>query len=391
MFKRKSKTSKSSKISSKSTKNTLKKSKSNEPENIIDNYNLNKILGRGSFGVVYKATHKKTGEERAIKDIFISQMEIKIVETEIEILKLMGCHPNIMCYVESQYNGLKVSYQFQQKYNFLIVTEYIPGDDLDVFIKSTKRNYIEENLFFKLANGITNGVKHLHSVGIAHLDIKPENIMYNDEQPKLIDFGFSCEFNKDFIKKSSKTGCSKSIRGTPNFVSPEYLSSLRRVEESIINNDNKSSIYKAIDAWALGVTLYVLANKGRVPFRYKTVNMLYNAIKNIQPSPSEHPNENIQNFFKDVDFLNKNWKTRSTIEDISKKISRYNNKSKSKSPPKSPFKSKSLSKYKSLSKSLSKSKSKSLSKSLSKSKSKSLSKSLSKSKSKKTRVREAIV
>ncbi|KHJ99595.1 hypothetical protein OESDEN_00429 [Oesophagostomum dentatum] len=87
------------------------------------------------------------------------------------------------------------------------------------------------------------GIKHLHSLHIVHLDIKPENVMLKrrgDSQVKLIDFGLSRLIPPGHTVKD--------MVGTPEFVAPEVV--------------NYEPLSPATDMWALGVVTYILLSGG---------------------------------------------------------------------------------------------------------------------------------
>ena len=107
---------------------------------------------------------------------------------------------------------------------------------------------------------IAKAVAHLHQCGIAHRDIKPENILISFDEDgeiivKLIDFGFA-----------TTTTTSDMHCGTPNFMAPELLESLRKYNPF------------AVDVWALGITLFYLC-EGRYPFKGYDERDLFRSIR----------------------------------------------------------------------------------------------------------------
>ncbi len=86
---------------------------------------------------------------------------------------------------------------------------------------------------------ICRGVQHMHENNVVHLDIKPENIMFEkktSQNLKLVDFGLACKMNPDEIVQVSMT--------TPEFAAPE-----------IVEHD---SVGFSTDMWAIGVLAYVM-------------------------------------------------------------------------------------------------------------------------------------
>lgn len=110
---------------------------------------------------------------------------------------------------------------------------------------------------------IANGLKTLHDLGVAHRDIKPQNILLDREGPYLIDF--SCSY---LIPKGG-TDEITSTEGTYHFMAPEMC-----------DCDVKVYNAKKVDVWALGVTLYCMVFN-TVPFSQDTGNP-YHVMENIK-------------------------------------------------------------------------------------------------------------
>jgi calcium/calmodulin-dependent protein kinase kinase 2 len=103
----------------------------------------------------------------------------------------------------------------------------------------------------------------VHSQGIIHRDIKPDNLLLSaDDVLKIVDFGVSEMFDKKSPMMTSKSA------GSPAFLPPELC---------YAGHGNISGT--AVDIWSMGVTLYCLLF-GRLPFDHAGVIQLYEAIKN---------------------------------------------------------------------------------------------------------------
>lgn len=134
---------------------------------------------------------------------------------------------------------------FQEAGRFFIVMQYVPGWNLGDRLAIVKVPLIE------LCHQLLRIVAELHERGIVHLDLKPENLIY---QPKanrlyLIDFGFA-------HRRGTESGIQRSL-GTLDYVSPEILD--RRSFPLSFERLMKS------DVWSLGATLYTLVH-GQAPF-----------------------------------------------------------------------------------------------------------------------------
>lgn len=102
----------------------------------------------------------------------------------------------------------------------------------------------------------------MHSQGIVHRDIKPDNLLLtSDDVLKIVDFGVSEMFEKDAPMRTAK------FAGSPAFLPPE----LCKVGHGDVDG-------RAADIWSMGVTLYCLLF-GRLPFSHHVLVDLYNAIQ----------------------------------------------------------------------------------------------------------------
>ena len=203
-------------------------------------YKIQKIIGKGAFGIVYKAFELCSGRIVAIKQIPVNSENRKYVIKEIELLKNLE-HPNIVKY----YNFLK------EENHIYIIMEYLEGSTLRQYMRDNSEN-INEDIAREIIKQLLNALSYLHySCDICHRDIKPENIIFTEKDDishiKLLDFGLSTD---SFESKLKMQNC-----GTITYMAPEQISSLRYT--------------KGVDIWSVGIILYRLLNKGKYPFYNK--------------------------------------------------------------------------------------------------------------------------
>jgi serine/threonine protein kinase len=202
-----------------------------------------KLNDLGSFLVI------KTDTPRyVIKKISLNRDTEKLTKNEISILKKLaetGCHSNILCYTEHFYTMDK-----NKRYVNLVTDAFNNSIDLFKFfeMRFRKGQMLKIEILLKIMYQILDGFNYIHSLGISHSDIKPENILINPKtyDIQIIDFGLSCMI--DNSKKCQNIG-------TVIYTSPEILVRYKFGE--------KVSDVKTIqtgDCFSIGIVLFELAN-----------------------------------------------------------------------------------------------------------------------------------
>lgn len=193
------------------------------------------------------------------KIIAIKMLKIKN-ENEIKICKKLK-NKNINNYYNSYEDGKNKTYNIVMDYAKL-------GNLRDFQFKFLEKNYISETLLSFITYQILSGLKYIHNCKIAHLDIKPQNIVLDEYlNAKIIDFSISIDYSKIKSKKIKLP-----IAGTSLYMAPEVL----RSDTININDLNK------VDLYSLGVVLFCLAF-GTYPFDLthndsKNYNLIYEKI-----------------------------------------------------------------------------------------------------------------
>jgi len=218
---------------------------------IIDDYKIGAIIGKGAFSKVYEAKDKKTGEKVAVKTIRTQVIRSKLLEREINIMKTVGSHPNV----------LKLLAVYEEPNYLHLVMELVQGGELFDRIVA-KGEYSEEDAK-RIVRQMISAVQHLHATGVAHRDLKPQNILVSDNDSiKICDFGLSKMYDNGDAQFVLETCC-----GSPEYVAPEVL--------------DCKPYDKSVDIWAIGVITYVLLT-GCFPFWDKQHARLYEKIRKVE-------------------------------------------------------------------------------------------------------------
>jgi tetratricopeptide (TPR) repeat protein/class 3 adenylate cyclase len=223
---------------------------------VISHYRVVEKIGAGGMGEVYRAHDEELDRDVAIKTLapFLLTDESSRARFRKEALALAKLnHPNIETVFE---------FGSEEDIDFL-VTEYIPGNTLDVAISSGP---LDEKEVLRLGIQLAEGVAAAHDRGIIHRDLKPSNLRLTPEgRLKLLDFGLA-----RLLQSDGKLSQSHEVRGTLPYMAPEQL----RGEKA----DARS------DVWAIGAVLYEMATGCR-PFPQTQSGELMVAILRLPPPP----------------------------------------------------------------------------------------------------------
>jgi len=219
------------------------------------------VLGQGGFGNTYVAINTVFDERVAIKEFFMQGINDRDGDTGSISVSL---ERNRMQFDEqrekfkkealrirklSNPHIIKVHDLFEENGTAYYVMDYVDGENLSERLKRTGMAMTEEEVS-RILPQILDALQAVHDAGIWHLDLKPANIMVdNDGQVKLIDFGASKQFN---VQKGGAT-TSTAISYTNGYAPREQM------------EQNYDKFGPWTDFYALGATLYTLLTNKRPP------------------------------------------------------------------------------------------------------------------------------
>jgi 3-phosphoinositide dependent protein kinase-1 len=239
----------------------------------MDDFQKITSLGRGSYGEVFLVKKIANGKLYALKSIDKNFMKKEKKEHQVyverEVLMKLN-HPNIIKLVSS----------FQDKNKLYFVLEYVSGGEFSDYLRVQGKLTKEQVIFFSAE--IINILEYLHTFGIAHRDMKPENLLLTQEgHIKCIDFGtarflandkrtadlYNIKKGEDTLEMAAsaqKKNHRSTFVGTAQYVSPEMLEG--------------SDCGAPADLWALGCMIYLMT-VGQFPFIDMNEYLIFQKIK----------------------------------------------------------------------------------------------------------------
>jgi serine/threonine protein kinase len=220
-----------------------------DPANVVNQYVLTQMLGKGGMGQVWKAWDTKLARWVALKFLTLSdETNIKRFEREAKLAARLR-HPNIAAVYEVG----------RDKGRHFIAMEFVDGTSLGK-AGLTIRQSIE------VIAKVSRALAEAHKDGVIHRDLKPDNLMVTKSgRPYVMDFGLAKS-----LEAESSLSVSGDIMGTPLYMSPEQA------------KGEGDRVDLRTDVYSLGATLYTLLT-GEKPYIGKTSMEILVKVANQDP------------------------------------------------------------------------------------------------------------
>ena len=230
---------------------------------VTNRYAFLRQLGRGAFGVVWLAQDNHTaGLKVAMKVVDKRKHQLsggssQELFQEVTLLARLS-HPQI----------IDVHAVMETPGHVLIALELAEGGDLKGLMEArgSAPRGLGEACARDCCHQILQGIAYLHRMGVAHRDLKPDNVLLQhhpqgNEPPllKLADFGLAKAFG-------GKRATMNTICGTPAYVAPEVLQQQAAPQHAETGGGNGSGYNCNVDLWSLGIVLFEMLS-GALPFR----------------------------------------------------------------------------------------------------------------------------
>lgn len=225
-----------------------------------------KLIGEGSFSMVYLAKEIRTNKEYAIKVCYkqhiLREKKQRAIMREKQILRILSARPHPFF--------IRLHSTFHDANKLYFVVTYAKNGELLPHI--VKYGSFDADVTRFYTAEIISALEHLHSLGIVHRDLKPENILLDERMHiQITDFGSAKIISREFCDEVDigeiELNGHNSFVGTAQYVSPEMLSD--------------KSCSPSTDLWALGCIIYQMIS-GLPPFRASNEYLTFQKILKLK-------------------------------------------------------------------------------------------------------------
>ncbi|XP_029173409.1 myosin-IIIb-like isoform X2 [Nylanderia fulva] len=233
-----------------------------------ERFRLEELIGEGTYGEVYAAYDKETGNKVAVKILENVADNIEEIEEEYLVLRDLSLHPNIPLF-----HGLflKRAKPGQEEDQLWFVMELCTGGSVTDLVQGVKKRGIrltDDQIAYILKETV-EALIFLHSNHCMHRDVKGHNILLTEEaRVKLVDFGVSSHLAATLARKNTSVG-------TPYWMAPEVIACEQQLD---------SSYDSRCDVWSIGITAIELAEGDPPLSELHPMRALFQIPRNPPPS-----------------------------------------------------------------------------------------------------------
>lgn len=196
----------------------------------IPNYTIIEQVGKGGFGVVYRALHHATERVEALKVLFSkTPLLASYFENEVHLIARLR-HPNIATLYDAQLSTPPLYYSM----------DFVEGERLNDYLRGHRATLADR---IQIVRKVALAIDYAHAQGVIHRDIKPQNILIDAAQePHIVDFGIARRLRLDAPPRMTESGTPEGPVGTLGYIAPEVVAGQR--------------IDGRVDVFALGALLF---------------------------------------------------------------------------------------------------------------------------------------
>ncbi|WUR03567.1 death-associated protein kinase 2 [Vairimorpha necatrix] len=259
------------------------------------------ILAKGRYSEIYKFL------DTTSTDLFVIKKHPKVIGGSLKECNVRELEVYNRIYTDKMFthkNIIKFYGYVEDEDDGYFKLEYVNGYDLNRIINESKTNKIEKYISKeKIINYIVqviDGLEFLHSKGVYHCDVKPENILIYKDSVKIVDFGSSIISDKKVINIKDDD-----FIGTPGYLPQEVADFTYKGDINL----------EYVDIFGLGCTLYFCLTK-KIPFAGELRCIISNNVKNMNVDLFLVEDEEMRNIVRKI-FFNKE---KSNLGDIKRAL-----------------------------------------------------------------------
>ena len=249
-------------------------------------YDFIELIGKGSFGRVYKCKKRATGDLVAVKIINIDDADFQehVLEKDNTIDSFRKEVGILQQLKDAKAKNVNLIHDAFDLHNQLwIVSDYCTGGSVRTLMRAnpSPKQGLEEHFIIPIARELAIAIKSVHDIGVIHRDIKCANVYVNEEgEIQLGDFGIVGVMDDGSSKR-------RTIIGTPHYLPRELL-----VSSSHLTDEGYGT---EVDIWSYGITVYEMAT-GQPPHSTLHPEDVARAIENAPRLEGGDYSQDLRNF-----------------------------------------------------------------------------------------------